>query len=123
MSAVTTAIPVVRRSSCPSTWRQEHGRSTWRIALSAAARTSFMSRLMTMEMRRCGRKGSRMLPLYQDRWVTFRFAEDWIIPRFHLEGVPAGQRVPIFKLEPRTGERLDVLAMPTVGRWRLGGPA
>jgi hypothetical protein len=28
-----------------------------------------------------------MLPLYQDHWYTFRFAEDRLIPRFHLEGV------------------------------------
>jgi hypothetical protein len=28
-----------------------------------------------------------MLPLYHDLHFTFRFAEDRIIPRFHLEGV------------------------------------
>jgi hypothetical protein len=33
-----------------------------------------------------------MLPLYQDPWFTFRFADDRIIPRFHLEGVEAGWR-------------------------------
>ena len=42
---------------------------------------------------RFGRKGSSVLPLYQDPWFTFRFAEDRIIPRFHLEGVEAGRRV------------------------------
>ena len=31
-----------------------------------------------------------MLPLYEDPSFTFRFAEDRIIPRFHLEGVEAG---------------------------------
>ena len=56
-----------------------------------------------------------MLPLHQDRWFTFRFAEDRIIPRVHLEGVPAGQRITVFKVDPGTGERLEVLAMATVG--------
>ena len=30
-----------------------------------------------------------MLPLYEDPCFTFRFADDRIIPRFHLEGVGA----------------------------------
>jgi len=56
-----------------------------------------------------------MVPLYEDSCFTFRFADDRIIPRFHLEGVQAGQRVKVFKIDPRTGERLDVLATATVG--------
>lgn len=32
-----------------------------------------------------------MLPLYEDPCFTFRFADDRIIPRFHLEGVEAGR--------------------------------
>jgi hypothetical protein len=56
-----------------------------------------------------------MLPLYQDGWFTFRFAEARIIPRFHLEGVPQGQRISVFKVEPETGERLGLLARATVG--------
>jgi hypothetical protein len=28
-----------------------------------------------------------MLPLYEDPHFTFRFADDRIIPRFHLEGI------------------------------------
>jgi hypothetical protein len=56
-----------------------------------------------------------MLPLYQDPWFTFRFAEDRIIPRFHLEGVEAGRRVAVFRIDPRTGERLGLLAAATVG--------
>ena len=71
---------------------------------------------MTRETCGCGRKGSRMLPLYQDDWLTFRFAEDRIIPRFNLEGVDAGRRVSVFKIDPRTGERLGVLATATVGK-------
>ncbi len=64
-----------------------------------------------------GRKGSRMLPLYQDSWFTFRFADDRLIPRFHLEGVEAGQRVSIFRIDPGTGKRLGLLATATVGKY------
>jgi hypothetical protein len=56
-----------------------------------------------------------MLPLYQDDWFTFRFAEVRIVPRFHLEGVEAGRRVLAFKIDPDTGERLSLLATATVG--------
>lgn len=63
----------------------------------------------------CGRKGSDMRPLYEDPCFTFRFAEARIIPRFHLEGVEAGRRVSVFKIDPSTGERLGLLATATVG--------
>ena len=56
-----------------------------------------------------------MIPLHRDPWFTFRFADDRIIPRFHLEGVEAGQRVLVFKIDPCTGERLCLLATATVG--------
>ena len=56
-----------------------------------------------------------MPPLYQDPHFTFRFAADRIIPRFHLEGVEAGRRVEVFKIDPGTGERLGLLATATVG--------
>ena len=56
-----------------------------------------------------------MLPLYHDPHFTFRFAEARIILRFHLEGVEAGQRVSVFKIDPGTGERLGLLATATVG--------
>jgi hypothetical protein len=56
-----------------------------------------------------------MLPLYSDPCFTFRFADDRRIPRFHLEGVPAGQQVSVFKIDPATGERLRLLATATVG--------
>ena len=56
-----------------------------------------------------------MLPLYHDPHFTFRFADDRIIPRFHLEGVEAGRRVSVFKIDPHTGERLRLLATATVG--------
>jgi hypothetical protein len=56
-----------------------------------------------------------MLPLYRDPHYTFRFADDRIIPRFHLEGVDAGVWVSVFKFEPATGERLGLLATGVVG--------
>ena len=56
-----------------------------------------------------------MLPLYHDPHFTFRFADDRIIPRFHLEGVEAGRRVLVFKIDPGNGERLGLLATATVG--------
>jgi hypothetical protein len=56
-----------------------------------------------------------MLPLYEDPCFTFRFADDRIIPRFHLEGVEAGRRVSVLKIDPATGERLGLLATAAVG--------
>ena len=56
-----------------------------------------------------------MLPLYEDPYFTFRFADDRIIPRFHLEGVEVGRRVSVFKINLSTGERLGLLATATVG--------
>jgi hypothetical protein len=43
-----------------------------------------------------------MLLLYEDSWFTFRLAEARTIPRFHLEGVEAGQRVSVFRIDPET---------------------
>ena len=57
----------------------------------------------------------KMLPLYHDPHYTFRFADDRIIPRFHLEGVEVGRRVSVFRIDPGTGERLGLLATATVG--------
>jgi hypothetical protein len=56
-----------------------------------------------------------MLPLYEDPHFTFCFADDRIIPRFHLEGVEVGRRVEVFKIDAGTGERLGLLATATVG--------
>jgi hypothetical protein len=66
-----------------------------------------------------------VLPLYHDPHFTFRFADDRIIPRFHLEGVEAGRRVEVYKIDPSTGERLGLLRTATVdeGGWvDLTGP-
>jgi hypothetical protein len=60
------------------------------------------------------RKKTRMISLYEDPHFTFRFAEDRIIPRFHLEGVEVGRRVSVFKIDPTTGERLGLLATATL---------
>jgi hypothetical protein len=56
-----------------------------------------------------------MTPLYEDPCFTFRFAADRLIPRFHLEGVKAGRRISVLKIDPGTGERLGLLATATVG--------
>jgi hypothetical protein len=56
-----------------------------------------------------------MIPLHHDPHFTFRFADDRLIPRFHLEGIDAGGRVSIFKIAPGTGERVGLLATATVG--------
>ena len=56
-----------------------------------------------------------MRPLYEDPHFTFRFADDRIIPRFHLEGVEFGRQVSVFKIDATTGERLGLLATATVG--------
>ena len=56
-----------------------------------------------------------MIPLHEDPHFTFRFADDRIIPRFHLEGVEAGRRVLVYKIDPATGERLGLLTAAAVG--------
>src|SRR5947209_8800741 len=56
-----------------------------------------------------------MTSLYRDPGFTFRFADDRLIPRFHLEGVEAGRRVEVFKIDADSGERLGLLATATVG--------
>jgi hypothetical protein len=56
-----------------------------------------------------------MLQLHQGPHFTFRFAADRLIPRFHLEGVQAGVRVSVFKIDVGTQERLGLLATGVVG--------
>jgi hypothetical protein len=56
-----------------------------------------------------------MLALYQDTHFTFRFSDDRIVPRFHLEGIEVGRQVDVFKIDPSTGEQLGLLARATVG--------
>ncbi|MFO0803063.1 MAG: hypothetical protein U0791_08090 [Gemmataceae bacterium] len=56
-----------------------------------------------------------MLPLYRDPHFTFRFGENRIIPRFHLEGIEAGRRVAVFRIDPESGERLGMLTTALTG--------
>jgi hypothetical protein len=56
-----------------------------------------------------------MWPLYREPHFTFRFGDDRIIPRFHLEGVDFGLPVRVFKIDPETGEQLGLLATAVVG--------
>jgi hypothetical protein len=56
-----------------------------------------------------------MLPLYQDPCFTFRFADNRIISRFHIEGVEVGRLVSVFRIEPASGERLGLLTTAVVG--------
>jgi hypothetical protein len=56
-----------------------------------------------------------MMSLYEEPHFTFRFADNRLIPRFHLEGVEAGRRVWVFKIDPGTNERLGLLATAKVG--------
>lgn len=60
----------------------------------------------------------KVVRLYQDPWFTFRFAEDRLIGRFHLEGMAAGARVSIHRIDA-TGERVGLVASATVreGGW------
>ena len=39
-----------------------------------------------------------MLTIHRDRHYTFRFADDRLIPLFHLEGIEAGRRVQGFNI-------------------------
>ena len=61
------------------------------------------------------RSVTQMLPLHHDPHFTFRFADDRIIPRFHLEGVEIGRRVAVYKIDPDTEERLGLLMTARVG--------
>ena len=56
-----------------------------------------------------------MIPLHHDQHFTFRFGDARIIPRFHLDGLATGQPVSILKINPITGERLELLMTATVG--------
>jgi hypothetical protein len=57
-----------------------------------------------------------MIPLHHESHFTFRFGDDRIIPRFHLEGVEVGRRVLVLKIDPDTDERLGLLATAIVGQ-------
>ena len=53
--------------------------------------------------------------LYQDPWFTFRFTEDRLIPRFHLEGVQPGRLVRSSRSTLLRVSGFGLLATATVG--------
>jgi hypothetical protein len=57
----------------------------------------------------------KMLPLYADDHFTFHFADDRLIPRFHLEGMAPGRWIEVFRLDSLTGARGERLATAAVG--------
>lgn len=60
-------------------------------------------------------RGCEVLPLHRDPHHTFRFADNRIIHRVHLEGVGAGVRVAVYRIRPETGERLGLLSTGVAG--------
>jgi len=56
-----------------------------------------------------------MIPLHHESYFTFRFGDDRIIPRFHLEDIESGRRISVFKIDSDSGERLGLMTMATVG--------
>lgn len=60
-----------------------------------------------------------MLPLYRDPHFTFRFTEDRLVDRFHLDGVEPGTPVSVFAIGPAADEHLGLLAQAVAvnGGW------
>ncbi len=56
-----------------------------------------------------------MTPLHRDPHYTFRFADDRLIPRFHLDGVAAGVPVAVYRLDPASGRPSDLLLWAVAG--------
>lgn len=56
-----------------------------------------------------------MTPLHRDPHFTFRFAEDRLIPRFHLDGIEPGRRVTVYRLDSKTGGPADLLIRAVAG--------
>ncbi len=57
-----------------------------------------------------------MSSLYEDPWFTFHFADNRIISRFHLESIAVGRGISVFKIDPKSGARLGLLAKGRVGK-------
>jgi hypothetical protein len=53
--------------------------------------------------------------LHGDPHHTFRFADDRVIPRSHLEGVPASTPVAVYRIDPATEDRRELLVAAVVG--------
>ena len=56
-----------------------------------------------------------MIPLYEQPWFTFRFADDRVIPRFHLEGPKPRCQVTVHAADPDSLRPLRLLATAVVG--------
>ncbi|HEY1189938.1 MAG TPA: hypothetical protein VGE74_19975 [Gemmata sp.] len=56
-----------------------------------------------------------MIPLYRDARFTFRFAEDRIVPRFHLAETLPGTPVTVFALDSAGDEPGARLAQAVCG--------
>jgi len=56
-----------------------------------------------------------VIPLHEDPFFTFRFGDDRIIPRFHLEGVATGRQVQVYSADPATLQPIKLLATAVVG--------
>src|SRR3954468_16193817 len=61
-----------------------------------------------------------MLPLHPGPHFTFRVVDARIIARVHLEGVEAGRRVAVYRIDPDSGELLGLLATAGVGEGGWG---
>jgi putative acetyltransferase len=55
------------------------------------------------------------VPLHRDPHYAFRFEDDRLVPRFHLDGVEAGRRVTVYRLDPDTGGPAGMLAEAVAG--------
>jgi hypothetical protein len=53
--------------------------------------------------------------LHEDPHYTFRFADDRVIPRFHLDGVPPGTPVAVYRIDPVTERRQELLRTAAAG--------
>jgi hypothetical protein len=55
------------------------------------------------------------MTLHEDPHHTFRFADDRVISRFHLDGVAAGTSVAVYRIDPVTQVRREFLTTATTG--------
>jgi hypothetical protein len=55
------------------------------------------------------------MTLHEDPHYTFRFADDRVIRRFHLDGVVAGTPVAVYRIDPATEARGELLTTATAG--------
>ena len=56
-----------------------------------------------------------MIPLYRDAGFTFQFADNRLIPRFHLDSIAEGCWISVFKIDPVSGAQKELLARAIVG--------